>query len=280
MIGIVLLTPRISSTSCFFGDWIGVVWIWAGLCNCGVVGNAEPERHGLHGAPVKPAVPLVRAGMQDRLVVAVAIDEVDGVIGLWREAQVPHQRPAGKLALDPHGEGIAVARRVEDRAGTDVGDDLLGRDLDPDGDRIGAVALAENVLRIISAEREIARRKSRTGTGRYGERNCDVDKNPFDDCEHECPRGFHQSTAARSCAPAAASGRNVANVARPANRYVMTGAFRYISDTAPASSKSIARHGPALQPRLLGCEAFVASEAGTSTSVEATPTSRRPWNTT
>jgi hypothetical protein len=187
---------------------------------------------GLH-APVKPAAPLVRAGMQDRLVVAVAIDEVDGVIGLWREAQVPHQRPAGKLALDPHGEGIAVARRVEDRAGTDVGDDLLGRDLDPDGDRIGAVALAENVLRIISAEREIARRKSRTGAGRYGKRNCDVDKNPFDDCEHECPRGFHQSTAARGCAPAAASGRNVANVARPANRYVMTGSFRYISDTAP-----------------------------------------------
>src|SRR5580658_4286697 len=85
MIGIVLLTPRISSTSCFFGDWIGVVWIWAGLCNCGVVGNAEPERHGA-ARPVKPAVPLVRAGMQDRLVVAVAIDEVDGVIGLWREA--------------------------------------------------------------------------------------------------------------------------------------------------------------------------------------------------
>ena len=92
-------------------------------------------------------------------------------------------------------------------------------------DRIGAVALAENVLRIISAEREIARRKSRTGAGRNGKRNCDVDKNPFDDCEHECPRGFHQSTAARSCAPAAASGRNVANVARPANRYVMTGSF-------------------------------------------------------
>ena len=49
-----------------------------------IVGWLEtPNRSGmgLH-ASVKPAVPLVRAGMQDRLVVGVAIDEVDGVIGL------------------------------------------------------------------------------------------------------------------------------------------------------------------------------------------------------
>ena len=75
--------------------------------------------------------------------------------GFGVKLKFPISGPAGKLALDPHGVGLAVARGVEDGAGADIGDDLLGRDLDPHGDRIGAVALAENVLRVIAAERKV-----------------------------------------------------------------------------------------------------------------------------
>src|SRR4029077_2586032 len=156
------------------------------------------------------AAPLVRAGMQDRLVVAVAIDEIDGAIGLRRKAQIAHQRPAGKLALDPHGIGAGVVRRVQNRAGADIGDDLLRRDLDPDGDRVGAIALAENVLRIISAEWEIVRYCC-ADTGRHDKRN--TGQNPLND--------RHTTTPKTSTKPKAPPARGtLAKVARPANRYV------------------------------------------------------------
>src|ERR1700722_536096 len=90
----------------------------------------------------------VRTAMQDRLVVAVAVNEIDGLIRPRREADVSHERPSRELTFDVDIESVAIALDVLHRASTDVRHDLLGGNLHLVGGCIGAITLAGHILRI------------------------------------------------------------------------------------------------------------------------------------
>ena len=82
-------------------------------------------------------------------------------------------------------DGVAVLLEIEDRANTHIGHDLLGRNLDLDGNGIGAIALAGHILRVISDQREIVLRKRSTGAGDYGKRNGEAGNVMEDNPQHE-----------------------------------------------------------------------------------------------
>src|SRR5580704_12346472 len=97
----------------------------------------------------------VRAAMQNGLVVAVAVHEVEIFVGAWREADISHQRAGGELALNVHSDALAVLFEIEDRAGADIGHDFLGGNLHLCRRRIAAIALAGYILRVVADERKI-----------------------------------------------------------------------------------------------------------------------------
>ena len=107
--------------------------------------------------------------MQDRLVIALTIDELDRMIGHWREADVPHQRTGGEVAFDMDVRGAAVLLEIEDRANTHIRHNFLGRNLDPDTNGIAAIAFARHILCVISDQR--GNRPAQTRAGDYGKRN-------------------------------------------------------------------------------------------------------------
>jgi hypothetical protein len=113
----------------------------------------------------------VRAAMQDRLVVAVTVNEIDGLIRPRREADVSHKRSSRELTFDVDVERIAVVLDVLHRAGTNVRHNLLGGNLDLVGDRIVAVTLAGHVLRIGTRERKIIRGESEAHANDSGQYN-------------------------------------------------------------------------------------------------------------
>src|ERR1700733_2508106 len=113
----------------------------------------------------------VRAAMQNRLVVAVAVNEIDGLIRPRREADVSHKRSSRELTFDVDIERVAVVLDILDRAGADVRHNLLGGNLDLVGDSIGAVTLAGHVLRIGTRERKIVRGESEARANDGGQYN-------------------------------------------------------------------------------------------------------------
>src|SRR5690348_1112203 len=94
----------------------------------------------------------LRTAIEDRAVVLVAIDELDRAVGPELEDHVAHQRAARELALDMGADAVALALGVKERAHGDMGIDLLRGDFHFDFARVRAVALARNILRVVSGQ--------------------------------------------------------------------------------------------------------------------------------
>ena len=106
------------------------------------------------------SIPSLRAAIEHRAVVLVAVDKLDGIVWLDRESHVAHQRPGRKLAFDMRINAFAVALGIKERADADLGIDLLGGDFHLQLGKVAAVALARDILRVISSERKIVLRRS------------------------------------------------------------------------------------------------------------------------
>ena len=71
--------------------------------------------------------PLIRTAIENCGVGAIAIDEINGAVGLPSKCEIPGERSVGKLTQRVGFEAITLWLRVQKLADTCFGLDLIGR---------------------------------------------------------------------------------------------------------------------------------------------------------
>src|SRR5580658_1829930 len=103
----------------------------------------------------EPLWRLLRAAVQRGGVGLVAVDKGHRVIRFQREGYVAHQGAGRKFALDVPNDTFAVDLGIKERADTDLGLDLLRRNMDFDFGPVSAIALTRHILGVVPAQPKV-----------------------------------------------------------------------------------------------------------------------------
>ncbi len=136
---------------------------------CSEPGIAREKSFRINGRKSRPPRERrsFRAAVEHSLIRRIPIDKFDRVVGTRREGDIAHQWPAGKLAFDMSKDAVVVVLGIENGADADIGNDLLRRNLHFRRLGIGTVALAGDILRVVSGQWKIV-----VGNGGSGKGEC------------------------------------------------------------------------------------------------------------